>query len=264
VTDDPEPTVPEAISADPPLRLERPLLRMRWRSLTYVHWAVDPAVVQELLPEGLTVDVHDGAAHVGLVPFVMDGIAVGLGRRRGVPLPAGTFPETNVRTYVIGPDGGRGVYFHSLDVTRLAPTLVAQLGYRLPYAWSAMRVGRRAAGPPGVTAVAYRSARRWPGPRGAASHLVVEVGGQVTDRDRTALDDHLSARWSLYAATPAGTILRARVDHPRWRLQEARIRHLDDRLVAAAGYGTLGEGTPTHVRYGGDVTVLVGPPRRVG
>jgi uncharacterized protein len=256
--------VSEPISADPPVRLERPLLRMRWTSLTYVHWAVDPAVVQGLLPDGLTADEHEGAAHVGLVPFVMDGIAVGLGRRRGLPLPAGTFPETNVRTYVIGPDGGRGVYFHSLDVTRLAPTLVAQLGYRLPYAWSAMRVGRRTAGTTGVAHVAYRSSRRWPGPRGAASHLVVEVGGRVADRDRTALDDHLSARWSLYAASPSGTILRARVDHPRWPLREARVRHLDDRLVAAAGYGRLGRSAPTHVRYGGDVTVRVGPPRRVG
>jgi uncharacterized protein len=254
----------EPITRSPIAPIDRPLLRMRWRSLTYVHWEVEPSVVQALLPDGLTVDTHEGATHVGLVPFVMDGIAVGLGRERGIPLPYGTFPETNVRTYVVGPDGGRGVYFHSLDVTRLAPTLVAQLGYRLPYAWSAMRVGRRPAGAPGIEHVAYRSTRRWPGPRRATSHLVVEVGDRITDRDRTALDDHLSARWSLYAASPSGTILRARVDHPRWPLREARIRHLDDRLVAAAGYGTLAGTSPTHVRFGGDVTVQVGPPRRVG
>jgi uncharacterized protein len=255
--------VPEPISADPPRRIERPLLRMRWRSLTYVHWAVEPADVQALLPEGLTVDTCAGVAHVGLVPFVMDGIALGIGGRRAVPLPYGTFPETNVRSYVVGPDGGRGVYFHSLDVTRLAPTVVAQLGYRLPYAWSAMRVGRRT-GAHGRGRVAYRSTRRWPGPRGAASHLVVEVGDVVADRDRTALDDHLSARWSLYAAAPSGAILRARVDHPRWPLREARIRHLDDHLVAAAGYDAIRGTPPDHVRYGGDVTVRVGPPRRVG
>ena len=43
------------------------------------------------------------AAPVGLVPFVMDGIRVGAG---GPRLPASRFPETNVRTYVVGPDGG--------------------------------------------------------------------------------------------------------------------------------------------------------------
>jgi uncharacterized protein YqjF (DUF2071 family) len=124
----------EPISVSPARAITRPLLTMRWERLTYLHWIVDPEVVQARLPAGLTVDTHDGVAHVGLVPFVMGGIRLGLGRRGGptLPLPYGRFPETNVRTYVVGPDGGRGVYFHSLDVTRLAPTLVAQGGYRLP------------------------------------------------------------------------------------------------------------------------------------
>lgn len=255
--------MPEPITAVPPFRIARPLLRMRWRSLTYVHWAVDPARVQALLPAGLEVDTLDGAAHVGLVPFLMDGIGLALPGRRALPLPYGTFPETNVRTYVVGPDGGRGVYFHSLDVTRLAPTLVAQLGYRLPYAWSTMRVGQRHT-PTGGARVAYRGVRRWPGPRGAVSHLVVDLGSPVADADRTDLDDFLSARWSLYASSPSGTILRARVDHERWPLRRAHVRLLDDRLVAAAGYPGVAATVPCHVRHGGDVTVRVGPPRRVG
>jgi uncharacterized protein len=255
----------EPITVSPTRAIARPLLTMRWERLTYLHWVVDPEVVQARLPAGLTVDTHDGVAHVGLVPFVMGGISLGPGRAGGptVPLPYGRFPETNVRTYVVGPDGGRGVYFHSLDVTRLAPTLVAQVGYRLPYAWSRMRTGRRdpvAADPQ----VAYRSARRWPAPRGAACHLVVEVGGPVEPADRTALDDFLSARWSLYAATPGGAILRAHVDHPPWPLRHARIRHLADGLVAAAGFGPLAtDRPPDHVRFGGTVPVRVGPPRRV-
>jgi uncharacterized protein len=233
---------------------------MRWRRLTYVHWRVAPAEVQALLPDGLTADVDDGWAYVGLVPFVMAGIALGLPTGRRLPLPQGTFPETNVRTYVVGPDGTRGVYFHSLDVTRLAPTLVAQLGYRLPYAWSSMRTGRR--DDTEGTHVAYRTRRRWPGPRRAASSLVVDVGDVVTEAERTDLDDFLSARWSLFAASPSGILLRADVDHPRWPLRHARVRHLDDDLVAAAGHRVAGR-APDHVRFGGDVEVRVGPPRRV-
>jgi uncharacterized protein len=255
----------EPISVSPARAITRPLLTMRWERLTYLHWIVDPEVVQARLPAGLTVDTHDGVAHVGLVPFVMGGIRLGLGRRGGptLPLPYGRFPETNVRTYVVGPDGGRGVYFHSLDVTRLAPTLVAQGGYRLPYAWSRMRTGWR--DPAGLEPrVAYRSTRRWPAPRGAACHLVVDVGGPVEPADRTALDDFLSARWSLYAATPDGAILRAHVDHPPWPLRSAQVRHLADGLVAAAGFGPLADRPPDHVRFGGAVPVRVGPPRRVG
>jgi pimeloyl-ACP methyl ester carboxylesterase len=35
------------------------------------------------------------------------------------------FPETDVRTYVVGPDGREGLWFFSLDAARLEPVLVA-------------------------------------------------------------------------------------------------------------------------------------------
>ena len=238
----------------------RPLLTMRWELLSYVHWALDPATVQAVLPPGLTVDTFEGRAYVGLVPFRMGGIRVHPPGRStsAVPLPQGTSPETNVRTYVVGPDGGRGVHFDSLDVTRLAPTLVAQGGYRLPYAWSRMALGVRG------DRRAYRSARRWPAPRGAASHLEVAVGPRLADDEVTALDRFLTARWSLYAVTGRGTVLRAHVDHEPWPLHAAEVVHLRDELVAAAGYGPLTSRSPDHVRAAEAVTVRVGAPRVVG
>jgi uncharacterized protein len=247
-----QPTEPIARTAT--TAVPRPLLRMRWEALTYLHWAVDPQVVADELPEGLSPDIHEGRTYVGLIPFRMAGIGLS---PAGVPLPQGTFPETNVRTYVVGPDGGRGVYFHSLDITRLAPTSVARLGYQLPYCFSAMRIDRRG------DQVGYLTRRRWPSPRGAHSRVVVEVGEQLNDDEITPLDDFLSARWSLYAASPTGAILRALVDHGPWPLRHARVVVGEDELMAAAGYH-LDVTRPDHVRYGGDVDVRVGPPRRVG
>lgn len=258
----PHPTTPvgpatdgpsEPISDHPVRVVERPLLRMRWEEVVYLHWEVAPEQVSALLPAGLQPDLHDGRAYVGLVPFRMAGIALG---RRGPRLPWGRFPETNVRTYVVGPDGGRGVYFHSLDITRLVPVLAAQLGYRLPYAWSRMRSGRRG------TSRAFLAQRRWPAPRGTCSRVVVELGARLDGSSTTSLDRFLSARWSLYAAAPSGQLLRAYVDHPPWPLREARLTHLDDQLLAAAGYPPP-PGPPVHVRYGGDVEVRVAPPVRV-
>src|SRR5687768_9029688 len=86
-----------------------PLLRASWQTLTFVHWCVEPDRIQKLLPDGLTVDVYDGAAWVGLTPFVMANM-----RPPGVPdLPrlkkwarvagVASTPETNLRTYVRGP-----------------------------------------------------------------------------------------------------------------------------------------------------------------
>lgn len=244
----------EPIQRTPTAPVGRPVLTMRWEALTYLHWEVPPEEVARLLPQGLEPDLHAGRAYVGLVPFRMAGIGV---TGAGVPLPLGTFPETNVRTYVVGPDGGRGVYFHSLDITRWAPTAVAHLGYRLPYAVSHMRLGRQA------DRLAYLAERRWPAPRGARSHVVIEVGEPLAATERRPLDDFLSARWSLYVATPRGHLLRARVEHGPWPLRAARVHLLDDHLVAAAGY-QLDDRPPDHVRYGGDVEVRVGLPRRVG
>jgi hypothetical protein len=100
----------EPISRSRLVPVERPALRMRWEALTYLHWDLDPDVVAERLPADLEPDLHDCRAYVGLIPFRMARIGIG---PLGVPLPQGRFPETNVRTYVVGPDGGRGVYFQS-------------------------------------------------------------------------------------------------------------------------------------------------------
>ncbi len=242
----------EPVSRVPLHRVDHPVMTMRWDRLTYLHWSVAPEVVQAQLPPGLTPDLHAGRAWIGLIPFHMAGIRAA-GR---VPLPQGSFPETNVRTYVVGPDGGRGIYFHSLDITHLAPTAVARGGYRLPYCWSRMHISGRG------EQVGYLARRRWPAPRGATSRVIVRVGARVPAPRISALDDFLSARWALYAATPSGRLLRARVAHEPWPLREADVEVCHDRLTTAAGYD-LADRPPDHVRYGGGVTVRVGLPERV-
>src|SRR5437763_16754580 len=95
-------------TAAPPEPVTVPVMRQRWASITFLHWAYDVEQVQRHLPPGLKVEPWEGQAWVGLVPFEMH-----------VAGPAGPtmrrFPETNVRTYVVGPDGRPGVWFFSLD-----------------------------------------------------------------------------------------------------------------------------------------------------
>ena len=242
-------------SPEPPAP-PRPLLRMRWESLTALHWDVDPHVVAALLPPGLEPDVIDGRGWVGLVPFRMAGIRLAAGGR-DVPLPWSTFPETNVRTYVRGPDGGRGVYFHSLDVPFAAPTAVARLGFRLPYCTATMRIAERDG------RVAYAARRRWPRPdQGALSRVVVEPGPPLPAARCSDLDVALSAQWALYTPDPAGGLLRVDVHHPAWTLRDTRAVHVDDALTRAAGYDLAGR-PPTLVRSADPVDVVVGAPRRV-
>lgn len=114
-----------------PHRVERASMSHRWDNLTFLHWPVAPQLVQALLPPGLEVETFEGSAWVGLVPFEML-----------VSLPSGgaapwlcNFAETNVRTYVRGPDGSTGVWFLSLEASRLAAVVTARATYRLPYYW---------------------------------------------------------------------------------------------------------------------------------
>ena len=109
----------------------------RWRWLTFMHWRYDAAIIQALLPELLTVDTFDGSAWVGLTPFVLAGLRLPF----SPPVPwISRFPETNVRTYVRGPDGEPAVWFFTLEADRLLGVLAARALYGLPYRWSRMRV----------------------------------------------------------------------------------------------------------------------------
>jgi uncharacterized protein YqjF (DUF2071 family) len=215
------------ISLDPPLRVRRPVMLHSWRHLTFIHWPYPPESVQRTLPPGLTVDQHSGRAWVGMIPFLLTI------RVPGLPLPVvAEVPEINVRTYVVGPDGERGVVFLSLDVGRLITALGARITYRLPYWWAAMSFAEDADG------LRFRC-RRLSRPRSAAGRsaeadVQVAPGERICDSDLTPLDRFLTARWRLYS--PFGRALAAaQVEHPRWELHRARLVKLKERLVTAAG-----------------------------
>jgi uncharacterized protein YqjF (DUF2071 family) len=231
--------------------VERPIMLQSWKDLTYVHWPYDPAEVQSRLPSGLEVDTSNGSAWVGLVAFRMERIR--LPGTPGVPY-LGTFPETNVRTYVRGPDGRPGVWFDSLDVTRLLPVLVARASYRLPYMWSRMsidRVGNR---------VSYSARRRWPGPRGTSSTIAIRRGRALPAGDVSPLEHFLTARWGLFTQLRS-RLAYAPVDHPAWPLEHAVLESIDDGLVEAAGYpAPTGEAL---VHFSPGVDVRIGLPRTV-
>jgi uncharacterized protein YqjF (DUF2071 family) len=195
-----------------------------WDELTFLHWPFDPADVQRLLPRGLTVETFDGSAWVGLVPFFL---RVGLPGVPSVPWLS-RFAETNVRTYVRSADGTNGIWFFSLDAARLGAVVVARATYRLPYFWSAMAVEHRG------STIEYSCRRRWPGPRGAVSRAVIEIGERFEPGELTERDHFLTARWGLFSAPRSG-LHHARAFHDPWPLHRGRALELHDELVVAAG-----------------------------
>lgn len=232
-----------------PPTVARSVMVQRWSDLVFLHWSYPPEEVQARLPAGLTVDTFDGRAWVGLIPFRMED----LGLPRLAPLPlVGSFPEVNVRTYVRA-GGRRGVWFFSLDVDRMVPALVARVGYHLPYCAGEARHERRA------DRIVAHVDRRWPRPvRPARTLIEVATTDEPVDDPLTRF---LTDRWRLFSATRRRALRTAPVDHPPWTRFRARVEHLDDTLVAAAGL-TPPAGAP-HSVWSPGVDVRIGRPRRV-
>lgn len=240
---------PEAVTAVPARAIGPTVFHQDWRDLTFLHWPVDPARIAPLLPPGVRPDEHDGAAWIGLIPFLM--VRIGVSATPGLPY-LGTFCETNVRTYSVDERGRRGVVFLSLDASRLAPVVVARAA-GLPYRWARMRLTRSAGG-----ALTYTSRRRWPGP-GPTTRIVARPGQPIT---AGPLEQFLTARWGLHA-TSRGRAVYWPNSHQRWSLQAATVLDLDDELLACAGFDDLRGVEPASVLFSSGVSARFGPRLRV-
>jgi uncharacterized protein YqjF (DUF2071 family) len=238
-----------------PERIRPGVMVQRWERLSFLHWRYEPAAVARLLPTGLSIDEHEGAAWVGVVPFTL---TVGLPWLQRIPW-ASRFPEVNVRTYVRGPDGRRGIWFLSLDASRFGAVLVARSTYRLPYMWARMRSGRT------WSEARYAGVRRWPGSGDARFDIRVRIAEPIPAL--SALERFLTCRWRLFSPRPLAlpasrigfdvTI----VDHPPWPLHRAEPTVCAQSLLSAAGLPAPGDDPLAHFSPG--VSVRFAGRRRV-
>ncbi len=162
-----------------------PLMHQSWHSLTFLHWPIDPADLRRLLPAYLSLDTWEGQAYIGIVPFKM----VNIRFARGYPVVgARNFPETNVRTYVIGPNGDPGVWFFSLDAASRTAVAGGRSIYGLPYHFAKMEVevsGKQ---------VEYRSKRE-----NAESAIKTAIPLEFMPAEPGTLEFWLAERYLLYS-----------------------------------------------------------------
>lgn len=229
-----------------PERIDRAVMVQRWDRLTFLHRPCDPEVVRCVLPLGLEIDTFDGAAWIGLIAFRLTVRAPGL-----PALPwISRFAEVNVRTYVRGPDGRRGIWFLSLDADRLAAVTVARRWYRIPYVWGATKLIEM----PG--SVRYDSRRRWPGSPGAELRLTIAPTEPIAPSDVTELERFLTCRWRLYSPAPLdlpATRIRfvaTQIEHQPWPLRRAHVLELHEGLLESAGLPGFGSDVIAHFSPG--------------
>ncbi len=180
-----------------------------WEDLCFVHWPVDPAELARHLPESVQVDVHDGAAWLGVVPFRITHL-----RMRGLPPlpPLDGFRELNVRTGVTV-DGRPGVWFFSLDASSRLAVETAKRRYRLPYVHARIELEREdewmrvdSSRPGGTLCARYRGV------------------GDLFHAEPGSLEAFLVERYRLFTED-GGRLYAAEIHHRPWELQrgEARI-----------------------------------------
>ncbi len=186
-------------------------MRMRWCDLLFAHWAVDATAVRRLIPDALELDLFEGRAYMGVVPFRMEGVTP----RRVPALPGlGAFPELNLRTYV-NSGGKPGVWFFSLDAGQKLAVRIARRFFHLPYFDAKFEVAIAAGG------IEYSAVRTRSGGPNAAFAAKYRPVGAAYRTGKGSLESWLTDRYCLYAADKEGRVYRGEIDHEPWPLQQA-------------------------------------------
>lgn len=226
------------------------VMRQRWAKLLFLHWPVPAAELRALVPSGLEIDICDGQAWIGLVPFVVTGARP----RFFPPIPGvSNFPEVNVRTYVHLNGRDPGVWFFSLDAASRVAVAAARRLYKLGYRFAEMTANAEG------EAIRFQSRRIAPGPLPAGCALRYEPRGPVTHAVPGTLEHFLVERYVLYAAD-GSRLHQARVHHAAYPVQSAAVEGLQEDLLAAAGIRRPDSSPLAH--YASEVEVEVFPLRR--
>ena len=219
------------------------VMRMRWSELLFAHWAIDPDTVRQRLPAGVQLDTRNDRAWIGVVPFLMTGIAP----RFCPPLPGlSRFLELNVRTYVVV-DGKPGVWFFSLDAESRVAVRVARATFNLPYMDAAMSIDRDDDG-----TVHYQSRRTHRGEPAANYDVRYAATGPYARAKSGTLEHWLTARYCLYSADRRGRIYRGEINHPPWQLAPATYQQTTNTMAEGLNFPLDGD---VHVRMAQPVDV---------
>jgi uncharacterized protein YqjF (DUF2071 family) len=232
-------------------------MHQSWHHLLFLHWEIPPAELQALVPQGLTVDLFEGNAYVGLIPFTIKGV-------RPVMMPAipliSSFHEINVRTYVHRDGRDPGVWFFSLDASSSIAVTAARAAYKLAYLKAKIEFSASQEPFPKIEFRSHRDDRR--GPMPAHAHIRYNPKeGPVTHAKPGTLDHFLLERYILYARDDSHHLYRARVHHSPYPIQRADAAEIDETLVWAAGVTRPSSAPLRH--YAKEVNVRVYPLEKI-
>jgi uncharacterized protein YqjF (DUF2071 family) len=220
-------------------------MKQVWHDLLFAHWPNAPDEMRRLVREPLELDLYEGEAWAGVIPFHMSGV-----RGRAMPpVPgASAFPELNVRTYVRY-KGITGVYFFSLDAGSRLAVWGARASYALPYYFARMSVTANG------SRIEYSSSR---------AHAEADFEGSYAPTSSVelsapgSLQHFLTERYCLYTVDLKHQVRRAVIHHLPWPLQNAEGEIRSNTMADAAGIAL--PSTPAQLHFSKRLEVLVWCP----
>jgi uncharacterized protein YqjF (DUF2071 family) len=231
-----------------------PVMFQKWRDLLFLHWEWEPEALQKTLPAGLQVDLFDGKAYLGVVPFSMQGIRPWW----SPPFPGiSNFLELNLRTYVFDEQGCPGVWFYSLDANRKLAVRIARTFFHLPYFDARMTATRDAEG-----MISYSSHRAGTGTFPNTFHY--QAGQSLGDAVPGTLEFFLLERYMLFAwNAKKQELLSGKVHHVPYPMHEAVVDEWDCYVMQENGF-PLPTRPPDHRIFSHGVDVEVFGVQRCG
>lgn len=220
----------------------RTFLTAEWRHLVMLNYRVAPELLEPYVPRGTVLDSWGGVTYASVVGFLFRRTRV-----LGIPVPFHRhFEEVNLRFYVRRNEGGevrRGVTFIREIVPRTAIATIARIAYNEPYVALPMRHRfgpvDAATGTYGRVEYGWKSDANW-------NAVAVEPTGAGTPLVAGSLEEFITEHYWGYTAQRDGSTIEYRVEHPSWRVWQARTAAL----------------TGDHVRlYGASLAAAIaGPP----
>lgn len=227
-----------------------PLMEQVWEDLLFLHWPIEESLIRPLIPEELEIDTFEGKAWIGITPFRLTGL-------RLISLPPipgfSEFHEINVRTYVHHA-GKPGIWFFSLDASKVLPVIGARVFFGLPYFSSGIDFLREDRG---FAFDMRRNVLSEPHFRAAWTQ-----GQRLRAPDTESLAFFLVERYALFTAS-AGGLMMTRVYHHPWILDEVTSLSCESTLIKAAGLPEPA-GEPLAHFSNSALTVQVWAPEQVG
>jgi len=188
-------------------------LTAEWRYVAMLNYAVDRAVLADLVPRGTELDEFEGKTYVSLVGFRFERTRV-----RGLWIPFHSdFDEVNLRLYVrrtVAGEVRRGVAFVREIAPRWAIAKVAQVCYGEKYVALPMRhkvIEPTSEGGRVQLEYAWRHEQNW-------SVIRAEASGRPAAPPADSREAFFTEHYWGYSASVGDATMEYRVEHDPWRI----------------------------------------------